>query len=90
MEKKTSEAKRLSRRSFLKGTVASTALVGVGVPMWSGKARAAETLNIMMNGGDYEKLARKLVVAPFEKKYGASVSITPGSGAQILTRLRAE
>ncbi len=90
MEKKVNKGKSVSRRSFLKGAAASTVLAGVGVPMWSGKARAAETLNIMMNGGDYEKLARKLVVAPFEKKYGAGVSITPGSGAQILTRLRAE
>ena len=90
MKKKVNDGKRVSRRSFLKGAAASTVLAGVGVPMWSGKARAAETLNIMMNGGDYEKLARKLVVVPFEKKYGASVSITPGSGAQILTRLRAE
>lgn len=54
------------------------------------KACAAETLNIMMNGGAYEKLARKLVVEPFEKKYNVQVSITPGSGAQMLTRLRAE
>jgi len=90
MEMKKNKEKKVSRRSFLKGAAASTVLVGMGVPMWSGKAKAAETLNIMMNGGDYEKLARKLVVAPFEKKYGASVSITPGSGAQILTRLRAE
>jgi putative spermidine/putrescine transport system substrate-binding protein len=90
MEKRVKEGKRVSRRSFLKGAAVSTVLAGVGVPMWSGRAGAAETLNIMMNGGDYEKLARKLVVAPFEKKYGASVSVTPGSGAQILTRLRAE
>lgn len=54
------------------------------------KVCAAETLNIMMNGGAYEKLARKLVVGPFEKKYNVKVSITPGSGAQMLTRLRAE
>ncbi len=90
MEKKMNKRRRVSRRTFLKGAAVSTVLAGAGVPMWSGRARAAETLNIMMNGGDYENLARRLVVAPFEKKYGASVSITPGSGAQILTRLRAE
>jgi putative spermidine/putrescine transport system substrate-binding protein len=90
MEKKMNKGKRVSRRTFLKGAAVSGVLAGAGFPMGSGKARSAETLNIMMNGGDYEKLARKLVVAPFEKKYGAGVSITPGSGAQILTRLRAE
>jgi putative spermidine/putrescine transport system substrate-binding protein len=90
MENKRDGKKGMSRRAFLKGAAASTVLAGVGVPMWPGKARAAETLNIMMNGGDYEQLVRKLVVVPFEKKTGATVSITPGSGAQILTRLRAE
>jgi putative spermidine/putrescine transport system substrate-binding protein len=90
MKRTRDDKKGMSRRTFLKGTAASAVLAGVGVPMWSGKARAAESLNVMMNGGDYEKLARKLAVAPFEKKYGASVSITPGTGAQILTRLRAE
>ena len=89
MENKRDGKKGMSRRAFLKGAAASTVLAGVGVPMWPGKARAAETLNIMMNGGDYEQLVRKLVVVPFEKKTGATVSITPGSGAQILTRLRA-
>jgi putative spermidine/putrescine transport system substrate-binding protein len=88
MKSKAARQGKLTRRTFLKGAAVSTVLGGI--PMWSGKARAAETLNVMMNGGDYEKLARKLVAAPFEKKYGASVSVTPGSGAQILTRLRAE
>jgi putative spermidine/putrescine transport system substrate-binding protein len=90
METKTNKGKRVSRRAFLKGASASAVLTGIGIGGWSGRARSAETINVMMNGGDYEKLARKLVVTPFEKKYGASVSITPGSGAQILTRLRAE
>ena len=66
------------------------ALTWLSVAGFTQKACAAETLNIMMNGGAYEKLARKLVVEPFEKKYNVQVSITPGSGAQMLTRLRAE
>ena len=90
MGKKRSERKGMSRRSFLKGAAASAVLTALGAGPWVGKARSAETLNVMMNGGDYEKLARKLAVVPFEKKYGATVNITPGSGAQILTRLRAE
>jgi putative spermidine/putrescine transport system substrate-binding protein len=80
MAKRTSENKTISRRSFIKGVAAATVLAGAGISIRPGKAR----------GGDYEKLARKLVAAPFEKKYGVTVSITPGSGAQILTRLRAE
>ena len=90
MEKKKDAKKGLSRRSFLKGAAAATLLTGTGITVRPGKARGAETLNVMMNGGDYEKLARKLAGVPFEKKYGATVSITPGTGAQILTRLRAE
>jgi len=72
---------------FMVGFVVLTWLPAAG---FASRAGAAETLNIMMNGGAYEKLARKLVVEPFEKKYNVQVSITPGSGAQMLTRLRAE
>ncbi|MEW6673533.1 MAG: ABC transporter substrate-binding protein [Thermodesulfobacteriota bacterium] len=72
---------------FMVGLIALAWIVAAG---YTQKACAAETLNIMMNGGAYEKLARKLVVEPFEKKYNAQVRITPGSGAQMLTRLRAE
>jgi putative spermidine/putrescine transport system substrate-binding protein len=90
MEKKRDEKKGISRRSFLKGTAATAILTGTGISVRQGKARAAETLNLMINGGDWEQLARKLVVAPFEKKYGATVSITPASSSLMLTRLRAE
>lgn len=44
----------------------------------------------MLNGGIYEELARKLVIAPFERDTGATVEVIPGSAAQILTRLAAE
>jgi putative spermidine/putrescine transport system substrate-binding protein len=44
----------------------------------------------MLNGGIYEELARKLVVAPFERDTGATVEIVPASAAQIITRLMAE
>ena len=90
MGRKMSHEKRMSRRSFLKGSAASALLVGIGVPFGARRTGATETLNVMMNGGAYEKLARKLVVGPFEKKNNAVVNITPGSGAQMLTRLRAE
>ena len=44
----------------------------------------------MLNGGIYEELARKLVIAPFEKEIGAAVEVIPASAAQIITRLVAE
>jgi putative spermidine/putrescine transport system substrate-binding protein len=91
MEKKKVETGRITRRSFIRGFAASAVLTGVGIPTSSKRAKAASgTLDVMINGGDWEKLARKLVVAPFEKKYGVTVSITPGSSSQMLARLRAE
>jgi spermidine/putrescine-binding protein len=47
-------------------------------------------LRVMLNGGIYEALARRLVVEPFERDTGALVDIVPGSSAQIVTRLIAE
>jgi putative spermidine/putrescine transport system substrate-binding protein len=44
----------------------------------------------MLNGGIYEELARKLVIAPFERDTGVKVEVIPGSAAQIITRLMAE
>ena len=90
MEEKKVRKSGVSRRSFLKGVAATGILAGAGVSGWSRKARAAESINIMLNGGEYEEVARKLVIGPFEKKYGASVSVTPGSSSQMLTRIRAE
>ena len=47
-------------------------------------------LRVMLNGGIYEELARRLVIAPFERDTGATVEVIPGSAAQIITRLMAE
>jgi putative spermidine/putrescine transport system substrate-binding protein len=44
----------------------------------------------MLNGGIYEELARRLVIAPFERDTGASVEVIPASAAQIVTRLMVE
>ena len=89
MKRKNEENQEMTRTVFVKGVVALAILICLGTG-GLGKARAAETINLMINGGDWEKLARKLVVAPFEKKYGATVSITPASSSQMLTRVRAE
>jgi putative spermidine/putrescine transport system substrate-binding protein len=75
-----------NRRMFLKsGAMAAAALA----------ARCAGSdsrprLRVMLNGGIYEELARKLVVQPFQQETGATVEIIPGSAAEIITRLRAE
>jgi len=50
----------------------------------------ATRLRVMLNGGIYEDLARRLVIAPFERDTGATVDIIPASAAQIVTRLIAE
>jgi putative spermidine/putrescine transport system substrate-binding protein len=50
----------------------------------------ARRMRVMLNGGIYEELARRLVIDPFEKDTGAQVEIVPASSAQILTRLMAE
>ena len=77
-------------RALMTGACVFILLTGIAFQGWSSRVMAAERLNVMMNGGDYEKLARKLVVVPFERKYGVTVNITPGSGNQMLTRLKAE
>jgi putative spermidine/putrescine transport system substrate-binding protein len=80
----------ISRRTFLVSA-------GLAVPALAGGCRSggagsasARRLRVMLNGGIYEDLARRLVIAPFEKETGASVEIVPASSAQILTRLIAE
>lgn len=88
--------RRISRRSFLKGTVGVAALGALGTtPLacgigGTGQPAGPKTLKVMMNGGAYETLSRKLVVEPFEKKYGVSVEITPGNSSEMVSRLKAE
>ena len=86
---------RLNRRSFLKGAMGLAALGALGVsPLGCttgvGQSSGPKTLKVMLNGGMYETVARKLVVEPFEKKYGVSVEITPGTSAEMVSRLKAE
>ncbi|MCL5959254.1 MAG: ABC transporter substrate-binding protein [Chloroflexi bacterium] len=87
---------RHSRRSFLKGALGAAALGALGASPLActigGTAQPSgpKTLRIMLNGGQYENVARKLVVEPFEKKYGVTVEITPGTSAEMVSRLKAE
>jgi len=81
----------MNRRRFLEaagGLVASAAVAGCG----PGGSRPAmpRRLRVMLNGGIYEELARKLVIAPFERETGATVEVVPASAAQMVTRLLAE
>jgi putative spermidine/putrescine transport system substrate-binding protein len=79
----------MSRRAFV--TAASTfTLSAFTAACGSGSSRSARRLRVMLNGGIYEELARRLVIVPFEKETGAAVEIVPGSSAQILTRVTAE
>jgi putative spermidine/putrescine transport system substrate-binding protein len=79
----------MTRREFLRAGAAGAALLAARCG--AGQAPAdARRLRLMLNGGIYEELARRLVVEPFERETGASVEIVPGSSAQILTRLMAE
>jgi putative spermidine/putrescine transport system substrate-binding protein len=83
----------LTRRRFLAATGATLAAVG-GSRCSSGSnsssGSGAARLRVMLNGGIYEELARKLVIAPFERDTGAAVEVIPASAAQIVSRLIAE
>lgn len=76
-----------TRRQFLEqtGGLATAALAGA----CAGTLPLAH-LRVMMNGGIYEDLARRLVIEPFERESGARVDVVPASAAQIVTRLMAE
>jgi len=82
----------ISRREFVKRG-ARTAVLASGLPWACTRAdRPAGTrsLRIMINGGFYEEVARRVVIEPFERDTGARVEVVPASAAQMLTRLRAE
>jgi ABC-type Fe3+ transport system substrate-binding protein len=85
------QAHAVSRRDFLAAAGATAA--SISMPGCGGSSRSSSSpahLRVMLNGGIYEELARKLVIAPFERDTGASVEVVPGSAAQIITRLLAE
>ena len=77
-----------TRRQFLEqtGALATAALAGA----CAGTTLPLTRLRVMMNGGIYEELARRLVIEPFERESGARVEVVPASAAQIVTRLMAE
>lgn len=76
----------ISRRRFLVAAgAAAAAACGRGHV-----AAQPDRLRVMLNGGIYEELARRLVIEPFERDSGARVEVIPASAAQIVTRLMAE
>lgn len=81
----------ISRRRFLGSTggIAVSALAAA-CGSRSSSDPGARRLRIMLNGGIYEELARRLVIEPFEHDTGAAVDVVPASAAQIVTRLMAE
>jgi putative spermidine/putrescine transport system substrate-binding protein len=82
----------LSRKAFLKTSAgaAMTAPGVLGACSPGGGQGSGRRLNVMMNGGVYEALARQHIIEPFEAEFGVAVNVIPGTAAQILTRLMAE
>ncbi|HET7670200.1 MAG TPA: twin-arginine translocation signal domain-containing protein, partial [Burkholderiales bacterium] len=56
-----------TRRSLLKGAAALAAAPYV-IP-----ARSQETLVVNTQGGEYQELVERVVIRPFEKKFGVKV-----------------
>lgn len=66
-------------------------LSGIGVAMaFTVPAQAQQELVINSFGGSYEKLHRKLVITPFEKKYNAKVKVVTAYSSATLAQLRAQ
>jgi putative spermidine/putrescine transport system substrate-binding protein len=82
----SNERRVLTRRRFLEHGVAAATVFAGGCAAREAGAR----LRVMLNGGVYEELARRLVVRPFERDTGVTVDIVPGSAAEMIARLRAE
>ena len=84
----TSESRGLSRRQVLKGAAATAAFAaGMGPSIVSG---ASDELIISAYGGEFEKIYKKTIVEPFEKKFGVKVTYDPaGSSSQKYARIRA-
>jgi putative spermidine/putrescine transport system substrate-binding protein len=81
----------IARRTFLEITAGTAAAAVAGACRTSSQSeREAARLRVMLNGGIYEELARRLVIEPFERETGARVDVVPASAAQIVTRLMAE
>jgi putative spermidine/putrescine transport system substrate-binding protein len=79
--------RRVNRRTFVAQGLTAAAALAAGC---QSRGSGADRLRVMLNGGLYEELARRLVVEPFERETGTAVDLVPGSAAEILTRLRAE
>jgi ABC-type Fe3+ transport system substrate-binding protein len=80
----------IGRRSFLQITGSAAVAAALGACRRSSGNSDGARLRVMLNGGIYEELARRLVIDPFEKETGARVDVVPASAAQIITRLLAE
>ncbi len=78
----------IDRRAFIR--LAGGAAATVASRCASGGDPSKRQLRVMLNGGIYEELARRLVIEPFERATGAAVEVVPASAAQIVTRLMAE
>src|SRR5256714_6535436 len=72
------------RRSLLKGAGA------VALAPYIITARAEETLIVNTQGGEYQELVERVVIRPFEKKFGVKVIHDPtGTASQDYAKIRA-
>ena len=73
-----------SRRSLLKGAGA------VALAPYVITARSQETLIVNTQGGEYQELVEKVVIQPFEKKFGVKViHDATGTASQDYAKIRA-
>ncbi len=79
----------ISRRKLLKysGGIAACVAAGVGPARIT---RAADTLIVNSQGGEYKEIFEQVVIAPFEKKFGVKViHDATGTASQDMAKLRA-
>ncbi|MDF0597544.1 extracellular solute-binding protein [Psychromarinibacter halotolerans] len=78
----------MNRRTLLKysgGTALTAALASPATI-----ARAAETLVVNSQGGEYQEIFERVIVRPFEEKFGVTViNDATGSASQDLAKIRA-
>lgn len=78
----------ISRRSILKGTATSAAILAA--PWVTTKARAAGTLNLVLNQGLLAKLWIDELHSKFEKETGATINLQQSVTSQMLALLKTQ
>ncbi|WP_308563698.1 extracellular solute-binding protein [uncultured Klebsiella sp.] len=80
----------MKRRTFLKLMTATTVMTAFAAPAIvraQDKRFDGVTLRVNGYGGDYDRLMKKLIAEPLEKRTGLKVSFMPGASATAVTRV---